>query len=108
MPRTTYTARNVFAKGRRLTVSYRLERKNPHMKGPCSCGKTEGVMTVVIIIDKVKEGEKILSPHDLARRNAAGKVQNALKSGKRLCEEHLMELMEVVSRPDRTGQTFAS
>lgn len=108
MPRTSYTARNILAKGRRLAVSYRLERKNPHMKGPCACGKIEGVVTVAVIIDKVKEGDKILSPHDLATRNAAGKVQNAMKSGKRMCEEHLAELMEVASRPDRMGQTFAS
>lgn len=108
MARTNYIAKSVLAKKRRLTVHYRLERKNPLLHGPCGCGKSEGTFTVAITVDKVIEGAKTLSPHDLVARSAAGKVQNALKNGTRLCEVHLAELMEVVSRPDHLDQVFAS
>lgn len=103
-----YIAKDVLAKGRRLSVYYRLELKNPHMKGPCACGKAEGAMTVHIVVDKVKDGQRPLSPNDLVARNASSKVQNAMKSGKRMCEEHLKELLEVAKQEDRLHQVFVS
>ena len=108
MQRTSLTARNVLAKKRRLTVQYRLERKNPLLRGACGCGKTDDVFTVVVSVEKVKDGNEVLSPHNLIARSAAGKVQHALKNGTRMCETHLAELMEVVSRPDHLEQVFAS
>ena len=105
--RTSFAARNILAKKKRLTVQYTISRSNPRFRGACKCGSAEAT-TLTVDVKSVSGEDGVLSQKDHVAKAAGRKVQSNLGAGKRLCEHCFKQTLEVASRPDALGQVFAS
>lgn len=113
MKKSDFTAREILAKGVRVSVRYRVHPPHEHSKksGTCAECKTtkDGIAVMNIAICKVldKTGAE-LSARDRVATTASSKVLGTLKNGKRICGDCRVHIIESAKQPDSLGQTFAS
>ncbi|MEK7089578.1 MAG: hypothetical protein AAB920_02050 [Patescibacteria group bacterium] len=113
MKKADYIAKQVLAKGKRVTVRFHIHPPHEHSKksGTCAeCKKSkDGVAVMNIAIGKVlNEHGTELSARDRVATTASSKVLGTLRNGKRVCNDCRDQIIEVAKRPDSVGQVFAN